>query len=511
MACDRGADPQVSAWGLQIDPIVPDGADPFLSDSELTLRLIQEDGVEDVPLGASADATWSAEDLPALSATRVGLLITDPNAGLDPLDYADVRAYGQSGPLDVADGQRSIPVLVAPFGQLGGLGELPATRRSIGAAVAVLPDGDVLLFGGTDSVLGAGVTSPGWRHVLRLSRSDEDLVFEEVGDMPSLPNSDPERVGASATVVDTPDGPQVLVAGGRYKFTPTNKSSEQAFLWDPVANEVTWDESMGSGRGRSQHAAIKVANGDVLLAGGWSATGLATTFTFDWYRASTQEFQLGADVDGVGPVGFAWADMGDGGVLVCGGGASAAGNASLLVPTDACQRIGVDGVPRSVADLGTSATHPASALRMWASAATLSDGRVLLCGGTGESIPSGETRPAVGDAFLYDPDTREWEAVDTLQHPRAMHRVVALPDGRAIVLGGVDAAFGVAPTSGGGSVAEVEVFDPVSLAFTDLGVGPVDLGALPTVAQAPGQGLIVVAGVIGEGGGAGYGIVGRGP
>ncbi|HMV67502.1 MAG TPA: kelch repeat-containing protein, partial [Myxococcota bacterium] len=161
--------------------------------------------------------------------------------------------------------------------------------------------------------------------------------------------------------------------------------------------------------------------------------------------------------------------------------------------------------------IGTSAMHLTPAPRLWAAAATLADGRVLLCGGADATIPSGETRPATADAFLYDPATLEWEPISPMRHARAMHRLVALGDGTVLVIGGADAAFGAAPGAAGEPVAEIERFDPDLDAFTAVGPAPIELGSLPAVAWAPGQGLLAVAGVVGQGGGAEYGIVGLGP
>ena len=69
-----------------------------------------------------------------------------------------------------------------------------------------------------------------------------------------------------------------------------------------------------------------------------------------------------------------------------------------------------------------------------------------------------------------------------------------------------------APSTIGDTVPCAELFDPSDRTFTTLSHCPTaGLGALPSVASAPGHGAMVLAGVHGGGGGAAFGIIGQGP
>ncbi len=72
-----------------------------------------------------------------------------------------------------------------------------------------------------------------------------------------------------------------------------------------------------------------------------------------------------------------------------------------------------------------------------ASATVLDDGRVLVVGGFDSSrrhTPNAQLARA--EAFLFDPQTSQWETTGSLHRSRGDHRAVKLPDNRVMVLGG---------------------------------------------------------------------------
>jgi hypothetical protein len=117
----------------------------------------------------------------------------------------------------------------------------------------------------------------------------------------------------------------------------------------------------------------------------------------------------------------------------------------------------------------------------------------------------------VSQALIYDVNTGDWERINPLNHARAMHRMVALPDGRVLIMGGVTEAFGRSPATVGDAVDVPEVYDPSTGAFTDLEEPTFSLGANPAVAWSAGHGVTLLAGVRGDGGGDAYGVIATGP
>jgi Kelch motif len=96
----------------------------------------------------------------------------------------------------------------------------------------------------------------------------------------------------------------------------------------------------------------------------------------------------------------------------------------------------------------------------------LSDGRILVAGGDGDSrgigLGSGST------AEIYNPATSVWTKVASLSINRPRPTAALLPDGRVLVLG--------SPSSGVASTAEV--YDPVADTWTMTGVLPNNTGGV---------------------------------
>jgi hypothetical protein len=87
-------------------------------------------------------------------------------------------------------------------------------------------------------------------------------------------------------------------------------------------------------------------------------------------------------------------------------------------------------------------------------ATLLSDGRVLISGGTGSS------GIATNSSEIYDPATGQWTLTASLNSGRALHTLTLLPDGRVLVAGGAT------NLSGSGPFSSTELYD-VGLGYTN--------------------------------------------
>src|SRR5437867_6808227 len=99
-----------------------------------------------------------------------------------------------------------------------------------------------------------------------------------------------------------------------------------------------------------------------------------------------------------------------------------------LVLSSCCLLLSVTLRAQSPVPTGTWVqTAPMAEARSGASAAVLSDGRVLITGGSGSDA-------ALATAELYV--NGSWSAVAPMSVPRSGHQSVALSDGRVLVIGG---------------------------------------------------------------------------
>ncbi len=213
------------------------------------------------------------------------------------------------------------------------------------------------------------------------------------------------------TAVTLADG-RVLVVGG---FAGEGQAPlASAELFDPETGQWTTTGSLR--RGRGGHAAALLGDGRVLVAGGWVGPSTYTDTT-EIYDPRTGEFVAGPRLP-VAADGLTAAPLPDGCVLVVGGQTRsqvATGRASSICP---------DGRLRAVGSLGTA--------RFKHGIATLESGEVLVVGGTpddDELLTSTE---------LYDPTTGRFGPGPSLLSGRykLTDSVVALPGDRVVVAGG---------------------------------------------------------------------------
>ena len=169
---------------------------------------------------------------------------------------------------------------------------------------------------------------------------------------------------------------------------------------------------------RAAHVAAALPNGDVLIAGGCTASGCdGETASAEIYRAGLRNFASVAPMTRPRS-GHIAVPLRDGRVLVLGGWSRGRPTASaeLYLP----------GKGRWVAtgSLGVARGAP--------TATRLRDGRVLVVGGSNE-------RGVQRTAEAWSPRTGRFTPAGRMSRPRHKHAAVTLRDGRVLVVGGSDA------------------------------------------------------------------------
>ncbi len=290
---------------------------------------------------------------------------------------------------------------------------------------------------------------------------------------------------------------RVLVAGGAWDDDAGNYAS--AILFDP--KNGTWSNTGSLYEGRGVACSARLADGRVLVAGGAKRSLTGTLGTAETYSPATGTWTS------VGAMKYPrfWAacvTLPDGRVLAAGG-----------APTPE-----TDSADAELFDPGTNTWSTAASLPMLTHnprAALLPSGRVVVVAGgsISEYDPYANTWRApvalpspvrvaiavladgnvliVGDgtpsAVLYDPAKgTATPTTPTNEKPRGAARLVTLPDGRVLAIGGINAA--------GKPLASAEIYDPKAKTWTT--IDPLaDASALHTATLlADGRVLVVGAG-----------------
>jgi hypothetical protein len=307
------------------------------------------------------------------------------------------------------------------------------SKRALHGATR-LPDGSVLVVGGISDF---GVFVP--------TAELYDPVTNTFSDT-SAPNESRMR----PTVVSLADG-RVLVAGGLADDGATYLQSAE--IYDPVSGEFTATGSMGVRRYVASAALLE--DGRVLLAGGFNRDDGPLT-SAEIYDPASGEFTPTGSLALPRSEPKAIVRLLDGRVLIAGG-----SNEDGPIGTAEIYDPATGTFSNTAGDL----VHPLEDHAL----ALLEDGRVLVVGGS----DGGQTGFPIyyADAELFDPATGLFTSTGSLEFPREFTTASRLPDGRVLVAGGLHTAGG----PGFGVVAETEIFDPATGAFTRSADMPVPL------------------------------------
>jgi len=274
----------------------------------------------------------------------------------------------------------------------------------------LLPAGAFLLVGGginSGTALGT--------HPAALSQRFDPVRAEFVrsGDLKRVRSGD-----AAATVLA--DG-RVLATGGGSADAPFSET------YDPATEQWTTGENLIVGR--RGHTATLLADGRVLVAGGFvccTGNGQVFTDTAEIYDPTTGRFQL---TDRLAQArGFHRATrLADGRVLLSGGFAAAgAADVEALAASEI-----FDPVSEKFSSVGGLEIP-----RVGHSALLLPDGRVLAVGGTSGGAQAGS---GVSATELFDARTGKWTAGPLLDPAWVGVTATLLGNGKVLLFGGEDA------------------------------------------------------------------------
>jgi hypothetical protein len=254
--------------------------------------------------------------------------------------------------------------------------------------------------------------------------------------------------------------------------------------YDPATGTVTNLPSAPTPRVYATSTLLR--DGRVLIAGGAGgmAAGLSGTGTedasalasADLYDPATGTYTPTGSM--AKPRAFHTATLlADGRVLIQGGGAPAADQASSgaapepnVVP------------PPEIYDPATGQFSPAGGDTLiplvLATSTLLQDGRVLFAGGqTVAPTPAGATPDPnqssgvpTGEAELFDPASGTFSATGSMADPRLWHTATALPDGRVLIVGGTtNTDLMTSGQTADPTTRSAEVYDPATGTFAPTG------------------------------------------
>jgi hypothetical protein len=285
-----------------------------------------------------------------------------------------------------------------------------ATPRATHTAT-LLPDGSVL-------VAGSGAGAP--------SSSTVEIYDPVAGTWRTAAPLLQGRAWHSATLVTTPAGPRVLVAGGQGGVA--NDVLATAELYDPATD--TWTSAAPMSGARSTHTATRLTDGRVLVAGGGPNEGAIYDPTTDtWQKTASMNVPPHLHVAALLPSGH---------VLVAG--------------TDMPSFLAASAEEYDPTTNVWTPVGPLAEGRNSATATRLQDGTILVAGGFFEMPPF--TRQS---AEIYDPAAHAFTKIVPMVLPRGEHATALLPDGSVLLAGGQQVNHGM--------LADAERYDPATHAF----------------------------------------------
>ena len=356
-------------------------------------------------------------------ATVTGGMVSGVAAGSTAVT-ASLGTFSASGPLTVTAHDTWNPAATAPIAAVYGLTE------------TLLTNGSVLVLGEPGT---GGQTAP-----------TPVQIYNPVTDTWSrAADSLTGRFVDSSSITLLASG-KVLVAGGKSSYTPTVTYLASAEIYDPVAN--TWSAAANMPTSRANHTATLLANGKVLVVGGFNA-GATNPGPILYDPVANAWSAAGTDM--LNGIGYRATLLKNGKVLVAGRAAAetydpgsntwaATGNLNgthdygptLTVLPDGRALFAGGNYTTGIAEIydpvtnAWSLTSNMSVNRAEAAATLLPNGTVLVSGG----YPGSNNYPALATTEIYNPATGSWSPAATMAHTHVGPAAALLPDGTVLVV-----------------------------------------------------------------------------
>lgn len=507
--CDEPPGPAGKGTSFQVHlgPVVPTNQTPFDGLDRVDLVI---DPARGDPVRLDLGTPVSGE---SLLAEGLGELV-DATLRVEGYRGDALAAWGETEPVSAFDQELDLGVFVADAEAPAWLSRLPEPRA--GAQLVARGGGRFLLLGGVTTDRNGNLDAPA-PEVLQidLQPPDADLAFTAVGTLPEWTDLRGTTWGSRAafTALVIPEGfedaGKVLIAGGggTLPILDSRTVTPTAGLYDPETGEWTdIADRQALNTPRAGYVAVLDQNGTGVYYGGWrnvsSANAISFDRSFEFYDPAERAFDSdSSQYEELGALDAAGAAIGADGVLICGGSifdeVDGDGVADYIAE-DGCATVGLELTVSTDLHL----PKPLAGHAM----VTLASGEVLLTGGAAvadwvESTGRTTGVPAETSAYLYRPGSGDWIATGSLQVARAFHTMVALPDGRALVIGGSDEydLFQIE----GRRLSCIEVFDPDTASFSvidgcsadDDAGGLAGRAAFPAAAVDPEFGVLVASGL----------------
>jgi hypothetical protein len=292
----------------------------------------------------------------------------------------------------------------------------PCTAREFHTAT-LLKSGKVLITGGTQF---SGY--PTWLNATPTSELYDPVTrgFTNTGSM---------QVGRTQhTATLLADG-RVLIAGGSTGNGVNYVPASSTEVYDPAAGSFAAAASMATARGG--HTATMLPSGKVLIAGGQD--GAAALASAELYDPATNTFSPTGSMASPRN-GHTATLLPNGKVLIVGGTSSGQIDPAVLL-------IAAPFTTAELYDPATGKFSPTGSLatgRMAHTATLLSNGEVLITGGELNWSNSSNGYTITDSAEIYNAESGSFTATDPMLGGRFWHAATSLSDGSVLITGGTD-------------------------------------------------------------------------